>query len=64
MRVQSILSGVQREELTAINNEHWHQQAAYRDTNGDGDVDITIGNPDGTEEIQRLVWLQPCCWQL
>ena len=25
-------------------------QAAYRDTNGDGDVDITIGNPDGTEE--------------
>lgn len=36
--------------LTAYNNEHWHQQAAYRDTNSDGSVDITIGNPDGTEE--------------
>ena len=36
--------------LTAYNNEHWHQQAAYRDTNSDGTVDITIGNPDGTEE--------------
>lgn len=36
--------------LTAYNNEHWHQQAAYLDTNSDGAVDVTIGNPDGTEE--------------
>jgi hypothetical protein len=35
--------------LTAYNNEHWHQQAAYRDTNSDGTVDITIGNPTGLE---------------
>lgn len=37
--------------LTAYNNEHWHQQAAYLDTDGDGSVDVTIGNPYGLEEI-------------
>ena len=38
------------EGLVATYNQHWHQQAAYLDIDADGDIDITIGNPDGTEE--------------
>lgn len=36
--------------LTAVGNQHWHQQAAYLDTDGNGTNDLLIGNPSGTEE--------------
>jgi hypothetical protein len=36
--------------LVAPNNEHWHQSGAYRDHDGDGQTDVTIGNPRGGAE--------------
>jgi hypothetical protein len=40
--------------LIALGNQIWHQQAAYVDTNGDGAVDITLGDPTGLEEGDDL----------
>jgi hypothetical protein len=41
--------------LVASNNEHWHQSGAYRDHDGDGQADVTIGNPrGGAEEYDRF----------
>jgi hypothetical protein len=36
--------------LTTLGNQHWHQDAAYVDTDGDGQVDITLGDPTGVAE--------------
>lgn len=36
--------------LVASNNEHWHQDGAHRDHDGDGQLDVTIGDPRGGAE--------------
>ncbi len=37
--------------LVTTNNELWHQDGAYRDHDGDGQTDVTIGNPRGGAEF-------------